>query len=317
MEELSIKILGSSSAIPLNGRNSTSQFITIASRHFLIDCGEGTQIQIRNNHIGFSRIEHILISHLHGDHFYGLVPLLTTLHLLDRHKPMHIYGPPDLQKGIYDLLALSKSVLRFEIIFHPLNMKEVETVYEDKAVKVTSFPVKHSIPCCGFYFEEKPKPRKFNKEVLSKYSIPVAEIRQIKLGADWEDESGNIIPNEELTENAPPSLSYAFCTDTAPLRKLPELLPGSPDILYHEATFTEDHKKRAKQTKHSTASQAAEIAKLIGAKHLLIGHFSVRYDDFSEFLDEAKPIFPNTYLALQNRTFTLKTPQNLLIEPKA
>ena len=212
---------------------------------------------------------------------------------------------------------LSKTKLRFEVIFHPLNMKSPDLVYEDKAVKVSSFPLKHSIPCCGFYFEEKAKPRKFIKESLEKYSIPVADIRQIKMGADWEDEDGNIIPNTELTTDGPASRSYAYCTDTAPLEKLPTLLPGKPDLLYHEATFTDQHKKRAKQTRHSTAMQAGQVAQNVQAKHLLIGHFSVRYDDFSPLLEEAKSSFANTYLALQNSTFTLKTPQKLLIERTA
>lgn len=312
--ELSVQILGSSSAIPLNGRNPTSQFVTIASRHFLVDCGEGTQIQIRRNRIGFSRIEHILISHLHGDHFYGLVPLLSTLHLLDRHKEVHIYGPPELEKGVYDLLALSHTKLRFPIIFHALNMREPAIVYEDKGIMVHSFPLKHSLPCCGFFFQEKPKPRKFIKEVLEKYSIPNAEIRQIKQGADWQDEDGNIVPNDELTTAPSPSLSYAFCTDTKPVKNLLELMPASPDLLYHEATFTEELKDRAKHTKHSTAKQAAKMAELVGTKHLIVGHFSVRYDNFDEILQEAQEVFPQTHLALEKNTFRLKSPENLLVE---
>ncbi|AEV31438.1 ribonuclease Z [Owenweeksia hongkongensis DSM 17368] len=312
--ELKVQILGSSSAIPLSGRNPTAQFVTIASRHFLVDCGEGTQIQLRRNRIGFSRIEHILISHLHGDHFYGLVPLLSTLHLLDRQKEVHIYGPPELEKGIYDLLALSHAKLRYPLVFHPLNMKEPDLVYEDKGIKVHSFPLKHSLPCCGFFFQEKPKPRKFIKEALAKYSIPNAEIRQIKQGADWEDENGNIVPNHELTTDAPASLSYAFCTDTKPIKQLRKLLPDAPDLLYHEATFSEDLKDRAKQTKHSTAKQAAEIAQLVEAKHLIIGHFSVRYDEFDELLQEAKAVFPKTHIAVEKTTFKLQSSEKLLIE---
>jgi len=314
MQGISVQVLGSSSAIPLSGRHPTSQFITIASRHFLVDCGESTQLRLRQNHIGFGRVEHILISHLHGDHFYGLVPLLTTLHLLDRYKPLHIYGPPELEKGVYDLLALSKTKLRYEIIFHPLDMKKTAVVYEDKAVLVSSFPLKHSIACCGFYFQEKPKARKFLKESLEQYAIPVAEIRQIKQGADWYDENGKRITNDELTTDAPPSLSYAYCTDTLPINGLRELMPGSPHLLYHEATFTEEFRKRAKQTKHSTALQAAEVANDVNARHLLIGHFSVRYDDFSPLLYEARAAFPNTHLALQGTTFRLTGPENLLME---
>lgn len=311
--ELSVTVLGSSSAIPLSGRNPTSQFITISNRHFLVDCGEGTQVQLRRNKIGFGRINHILISHLHGDHFYGLLPLLNTLHLLDRHKEIHIYGPSDLEGSIYHILKLSRATLRFPIRFYPLNMKERDLIYEDKAVKVHSFPVKHSLPCCGFLFEEKPRPRNFKKQVLEKYSIPVAEIRQIKQGSDWMDESGNIMPNAELTTDPLPPLSYAYCTDTAPISNLEELLQLEPDLLYHEATFTEEHAARAAKTKHSTALQAAQVAKSVEAKHLLIGHFSVRYEDLEVLVREAQSEFKDTHLALEGNTYSLKDPTKLKV----
>lgn len=309
--EISLKILGASSAIPLSGRNPTSQFLTISNRHFLIDCGEGTQVQLRRNGIGFSRINHILISHLHGDHFYGLVPLLSTLHLLDRHKELHIYGPPALEQGIYDLLKLSHATLRFSIVFHALDMKERALIYEDKAVTVHSFPLRHSLPCCGFLFTEKDRPRNIRKDALVNYNIPTAEIRQIKQGKDWTDENGVTIPNSKLTTEALKSLSYAFCTDTTPVDNLAELIGLKPDLLYHEATFTEEHSKRATQTKHSTAKQAAEMAHAVNAKNLLIGHFSVRYDDLDELLTEAKAVFPNTYLAKERLTFRLRSKQTL------
>ncbi len=309
--EIALKILGASSAIPLSGRNPTSQFLTISNRHFLIDCGEGTQVQLRRNGVGFSRINHILISHLHGDHFYGLVPLLSTLHLLDRYKEIHIYGPPALEKGIFELLTLSHSTLRFEIIFHPLDMKERALIYEDKAVTVHSFPLRHSLPCCGFLFTEKDRPRNIRKDALEKYSIPTAEIRQIKQGKDWINEKGQLISNSELTTEPLKSLSYAYCTDTSPLNNLADLIGLQPDMLYHEATFKEEHAKRAAQTKHSTARQAAEMALLVGAKNLIIGHFSVRYDDLDELLTEAKEIFPNTYLAKERLTFRLRSKEKL------
>ncbi len=313
--EISLKILGASSAIPLSGRNPTSQFLTISNRHFLIDCGEGTQVQLRRNGVGFSRINHILISHLHGDHFYGLVPLLSTLHLLDRHKEIHIYGPPALEQGIYDLLRLSHATLRFEIIFHPLDMKERALVYEDKAVTVHSFPLRHSLPCCGFLFTEKDRPRNIRKDALERYSIPTAEIRQIKQGKDWTNEKGEVVPNNELTTQPLKSLSYAFCTDTSPVANLTELIGLQPDILYHEATFTEEHAKRASQTKHSTAKQAAEMAISVGTKNLLIGHFSVRYEDLNELLNEARSTFSNTFLAREGLTFRLRSKGGLEVIP--
>lgn len=312
--EVSLKILGSSSAIPTLGRNPTSQFLTIADRHFLIDCGEGTQVQLRKYGIGFSRINHILISHLHGDHFYGLIPLLSTLHLLDRHKELHLYGPPALEEGFKNLLRLSHSTLRFPIVFHALNMKERALIYEDKAITIHSIPLKHSIDCCGFLFKEKTRPRNFKKEVLSKYSIPTSEIRKIKTGADWIDEDGNTILNKELTTPPAASLSYAYCTDTVPIEKLAQLLDTKPDLLYHEATFAEEHAKRATQTKHSTASQAAKVAKSVSASKLILGHFSVRYDDLNILLEEARTTFKNTYLAREGYHFRMRTTEKLEVE---
>lgn len=310
--DLNLRILGSSSAIPISNRNPTSQFLTIANRHFLLDCGEGTQIQLRKNKIGFGRVNHILISHLHGDHFYGLVPLLTSLHLLDRSKKMHIYGPPALEKGISDILKLSKSSLRFELEFHPLRFDKRDLIYEDEAITIHSFPLDHSLPCCGFLFQEKERPRNFRKDILEKHSIPVPDIKKIKRGADWEDENGNIIKNEDLTTEPSKPLSYAFCTDTAPVENLAELLDAEPSLLYHEATFSEQHRERAAHTKHSTAKQAASMAAKVKAKHLLLGHFSVRYEELDHLVEEAKEEFENSYLAKEDFNFTLKSENELI-----
>ncbi len=311
---LSLKILGASSAIPLMDRHTSSQFLTIANRHFLIDCGEGTQVQLRRSGIGFGRVNHILISHLHGDHIYGLMPLLSTFHLLDRFKELHVYCPEPLEQGVYDLLKLSKTTLRYKLIFHHHNPKNRTLIYEDKAVTVHSFPLKHSIDCYGFLFTEKPKPRNIKKSALEQYSIPVAEIRKIKQGADWEDENGQTVKNEDITTAGAKPLSYAYCTDTAPIDTLTELLQIKPDLLYHEATFTEKHKKRAAKTKHSTALQASLVAKSVGCTHLIIGHYSVRYNDLYELLDEAKVNFENTWLADDGKEFTLNAQLHLTEE---
>ncbi len=317
MIDLRITILGSSSAVPISSRNPTSQFLTLANRHFLIDCGEGTQVQLRRNKIGFGRISHIMISHMHGDHFYGLVPLLSSLHLLDRHKEMHLYGPPELEGAVYHLLQVSGSRVRFPLIFHVLDMKNRSLIYEDKAVTVHSIPLKHSLPCCGFVFREKAGMRKFRKEMLQKYSIPGPEIRKIKEGADWVDEKGNVVKNEDLTTDPREPVSYAFCTDTLPLADLGDLIGTPPTVLYHEATFTESHRERARQTKHSTALQAATVAGQSGAKNLLIGHFSIRYENLQELLEEALPVFPDTYLAEEGITFHLKSTHKLVAERQA
>ena len=314
--DLSLTILGSSSALPLSNRFPSSQYLTISDRHFLIDCGEGTQMQMRRNRIGFSRINHIMISHLHGDHVYGLLPLLTTMHLLDRHKDLHIYAPAELEQNISSNLKLSHSHLRFKVIFHSLNMKKPTLIYDDTRVKVTSFPLKHSLPCCGFLFEEKDRPRKLIKEKLAQYGIAGPEVKKIQQGKDWETADGKQISNHILTTDPPPPLSYAYCSDTAPVNKLAELLRTSPDLLYHEATFMDEHKARAAQTKHSTARQAGVVAKSVGAGYLLVGHFSTRYDDLEELRKEAQQEFANTYLALENWTYVLKSGKKLECEYK-
>ena len=312
MEDLELTILGSSSALPISNRHPTSQFLTISNRHFLIDCGEGTQIRLRENGIGFSRINHILISHMHGDHVYGLVPLLTSLHLLDRQKEMHIYGPPNLKETVENLLKNTGAYLKFPLVFHAFESGKKALLFEDNALEIYTFPLKHSLPCWGFLFKEKARAKNIKGELIEKLGIPYGEINDIKQGADFEDSKGTIHKNETLTTPALPALSYAFCTDTAPLQKLSTFI-SEPDILYHEATFTEEHAARAKKTKHSTAKQAAEIAKLVQAKNLLLGHFSVRYNDFAELLSEAKPIFEATQLALQGTTFLIKRKEGKLL----
>ncbi len=304
MEHLELTILGASSAIPLTNRYPSSQFLTLASRHFLIDCGEGTQVRLRANNIGFSRIDRIFISHLHGDHFFGLAPLLSTLHLLDRQKELHIYSPKGLKEAIQQQMKLQGSWLKYPVIFHNLQTDSFQNIYEDERVTVHSFPLKHSIDCFGFWFREKEKPRKMLKSAIEKYNIPPAEIRQIKNGKDWTDEDGNIIPNQELTTDPSSPLSYAYCTDTAPIDELQDYL-HAPDLLYHEATFMEEHRKRAVQTNHSTARDAAQMALNVNAKQLMIGHFSVRYHDLDPLLEEARSVFPNTLLAGEGTTYAL------------
>lgn len=312
---LELIILGCNSAIPLVDRNPTAQFLTIHSRHFLIDCGEGTQVRLREQGIGFSRINHILISHLHGDHFFGLAPLLSTLHLLDRKKEVHIYGPNGLKELINVQMKAQGSWLKFPLIFHDLDFKNKSLIFEDQKIKVHSFPLNHGIPCCGFSFEEKPLPRNIIGNKVKELSIPFAEIKKIKDGQDWVDENGRIYPNETLTSGALPSLSYAFCTDTLPLESLKEFIQ-KPRLLYHEATFSRLHEKRAQQTYHSTAEQAGEIADMVQAENLIIGHYSARYTDFDDLLKEAKSKFANTFLAKEGSKYWIshKSPSHVHVE---
>ena len=312
---ISLTILGCHSATPRTFAHPTSQYLEINNRRFLIDCGEGTQVQLRKYKIKFSAINHIFISHLHGDHFFGLTPLLSSLHLLGRNKEIHIYGPHGLKDIINLQMKAQGSWLSYPLIFHELDFTKKSQLYEDDKIIVHSFPVKHRIACCGFLFEEKALPRNIIGEKIKELSIPFLDIKGIKNGNDWEDENGKTHNNHSLTTKAPESLSYAFCTDTLPLENLQDYV-YNPSLLYHEATFTNKHKDRAKQTHHSTAEQAANIAKGIKAGNLILGHFSTRYLDYSDFLLESKPIFPKVYLAKDGTKYCIKhqNPKSLEIE---
>lgn len=299
-----LTILGSSSALPTSERYPTAQVLRVLERFFLIDCGEGTQIQIRRSKIGFGKIKNIFISHLHGDHFYGLIGLISTFNLLGLKNDLHIYAPSQLKDVIQPQLDLLKGEPAFKIIFHPLNFKHPQRIYEDKKTEVYSFPLKHSINCCGFLFREKPKEANIKKESISRYRIPVEKIREIKKGADFVTDEGRIIPHRELTIAPPPPRSYAFCSDTAFHPPVSEFIKGV-DLLYHEATFTEELRGWAEKTLHSTAADAARIARMAGAGKLIIGHFSSRYDDLTPFLEEARSVFPNTFLANDLETWSV------------
>lgn len=307
MEGIDLLILGSNSAVPLADRSPTAQWLTMASRHFLIDCGEATQIKMRQHQLGFGRLNHIFISHLHGDHVFGLLPLLTTLHLLDRQQEMHLYGPPQLEVLLRESLKLHQTRLRFPLVFHPASPAGLSLLYEDEALTVEAFPLRHSLPCFGYLFAEKEKPRHMRKEQIERYGIPIPQIKQIKRGADYQHE-GQTIANAALTEAPRDPLRYAFVTDTAPLLDLDRFLPPV-DLLYHEATFADEHAQRASETFHSTAKQAATVARKIGAQRLLLGHFSVRYRDLTPLQEEAQSIFTPSYLAEEGCRFQLHHPQ--------
>ncbi len=281
-----VTILGSSSALPTSQRNTTAQLINHAERFFLVDCGEGTQIQLRRFRIKFFRIDHVFISHLHGDHFFGLPGLLNTYNLLGRLKDLHLYGPPSLQEFINAIKHFILHHLSYKIIFHPLNFAEKALVYENKLLKVFSFPVSHKIPTCGFLFEEKKLPKNILKEAIEKYQISIQAIKAVKDGADFTLPDGKIIPNNEITVDSPCPRKYAFCTDTAYDEKIISYIKSS-NVLYHEATFLDDMEDRAGETHHSTARQAAMLAKKTGAGKLLLGHFSSRYKNFKPFVHQA------------------------------
>lgn len=300
-----LTILGSSSALPTSNRYPTAQVLNILGRFFLIDCGEGTQIQLRRQKISFSKIKRIFISHLHGDHYFGLIGLISTMNLLGVKGDLHIYSPSELKNLIQAQLDFIKGEMKVNLIFHPLNFKKPQKIFSDKKVEVFSFPVKHSISTCGFLFKELQLPANIKKEVIQEYNIPIVKIKDIKSGADFITKKGEVIPNKKLTTPPPQARSYAFCTDTAYHEPLINIIEGV-DLLYHEATFLEELRDLANKTLHSTAKDAAKIAKLSAVKKLIIGHFSARFHDASLFEKEAREIFENTFAVEEGNTYHVK-----------
>lgn len=299
-----LTILGSSSALPTSERYPTAQVVNLLGRFFLVDCGEGTQMQLRKQKIGFGKIKHILISHLHGDHFYGLIGLISSMNLLGLRITIHIYSPSELKNLLQPQLDLIKGEMNIQLVFHPLNFKKIQRIFSDRRIEVFSFPVKHSISTCGFLFREKPREANIRKDMIARHNIPIAKIREIKAGADFTGEKGEVIPNEELTVKPLPPRSYAFCTDTAYFEPLIEIVKGV-DLLYHEATFPEELGDFARKTLHSTPAEAAEIARKAGVKKLMLGHFSARYPDAALFVEEASLIFPDTIAAEDGKCYQI------------
>lgn len=291
-----VTILGCGSATPTLKHGPTSQILEHDNHYFLIDCGEGTQLQLRRFKIRFLKINHIFISHNHGDHCLGLPGLISTLHLLGRNRPLHVYAQDGLKEAVEHQLKISHSRLRFEINWHTLNPDEKKLIFENKKMVVYSFPLTHRVPCCGFLFSEKPKERNIKPEYISKYNIPVPRIRQIKLGSDYTLADGTVISNSELTYRPERPLSYAFCSDTAYQKETADYV-RDVDLLYHESTFLEKDSERAEFTFHSTASQAARVATDANVGKLILGHYSARYRDMEPFLEEAEEVFTNVELA--------------------
>lgn len=300
-----LKILGSNSATPAHNRNQTSQLLNIGNEYFLIDCGEGTQIQLIRYHTRFHKISHIFISHLHGDHYLGLMGLLLTMHLQKREQDLHILGPKGLDDIITTQLRHSGSVLNYKVHFTALQPDRHALIYESPQLTVHALPLVHRIPCTGFLFREKPKERRMNKSKLLP-EMSGEEIGRLKKGEDIYREDGSL-KYRSFDFTLPPrrSRSYAYCSDT---RFEPALLPylQDVDLLYHEATFTKEHEQRAAETYHSTAEQAATMALKANAGTLLLGHYSVRYKDLNPLLQEARAIFYNAKLAIEGETIELK-----------
>lgn len=302
---LNLTILGCHSATPRVNAYPTSQYLEINNSHFLIDCGEGTQRQMRKYKVGFSKIDHIFISHLHGDHFYGLVGLLSTYGILSREKELHVYGPKGIKEVTLLQLKISQSHAKYKIVFHELSSIKSELIFEDDKVSVSTIPLNHRVYTNGYLFKEKEKPKKLHMGNISNYEeIGRADYLNIKAGKDIILSTGGIIPNDELTLPPKKALSFAFCSDTM---FKPDIVPiiKDVDLLYHEATFLADREDLAKKTKHSTSKQAAQIAKAANAKQLVVGHYSGRYKDISLFQKEAQEIFNNTELAVPGKIFKI------------
>jgi ribonuclease Z len=303
---MKLTILGYNSAVPTVRTNPTSQLLECCNQHFLIDCGEGTQVQLRKAKVKFTRINTIFISHLHGDHVFGLIGLISSFHLLGRSESLNIYGPKGIKKLIETQLMITESSPHFDINFFELTSLNSELIYEDNELCVWTIPLNHRIYTNGFLFKEKMKPRRLNMDVIKfNPEIEVCDYHNLKLGKDFITESGDIIKNEYLTLPPQHSYSYAFCSDTKYSPNIIPLIKGV-DILYHEATFLNDLKELASKTGHTTAHQAAEIARMANVKVLILGHFSNRYTDISVFKAEADHVFSNTILPEELLTLDFK-----------
>ncbi len=302
LRRFELTTLGTGAALPARGRHPTAQLLNVHEGLYLIDCGEGTQERLRAAGVNFMRIQHAFISHLHGDHYLGLVGLISSMHLLGRKSPFHVHGPADLREVIDLQLRVSGTFLRFPLHFHPITPENGNVIHEDARVTVSTLQMKHRIPCTGFVFRERPALRNLRLDTLR--LIPHFKRTAIKQGEDLVFPDGTRHPNADLTTDPPPSRTYAYCSDTAYDPGLIPYIQGA-DLLYHEATFTKMLTARARETAHSTAEQAATLALNANVKQLMLGHFSSRYKNADELLKEALEIFSNTIVAQDGRTFQI------------
>lgn len=299
---MKLYVLGCYSATPRAFTHPTAQVLDIKNHLFLIDCGEGTQVQLRKQKVKFARIKHIFISHLHGDHFFGLPGLISTFRLLGREAPLHIYGPKGIKQAMTLMLKLGNSWTNYPLHFHELESRSSELIFEDEKVEVYTIPLDHRVYTNGFLFREKPGERRLDPEAAKEYGVETCYFRNIKQGKDVTLDDGTVIPNKKLSFDPPPVKSYAFCSDTRYNETIIPIIQGA-DWLYHESTFLEAHKDLAEPTGHSTAKQAATIAKKAGVGKLILGHYSTRYDRLDRFKKEAQVIFENTVLAEDGKEF--------------
>lgn len=295
MADFDVHILGCGSALPTVRHYPSAQIVDLRDKLYMIDCGEGAQLQMRHMHIRFNRLSHIFITHLHGDHCFGLPGLISTLGMLGRTGDLFIHGPKEVETYLQPILNSFCDKLPYKVCFHAIDPHRHDLVMEDRSLQVYSIPLKHRIPCCGYLLMEKAKEPHIVREMIDFYQVPVSFLKELKRGVDYVTPEGIVVPNARLTRPTSSPKRYAYCSDTA---FSPEIVPliKEVDLLYHEATFCESEKVRSVKTFHSTAKQAAEIARLANVKRFVIGHFSARYDDLSVLHQEAQSIYPNTIL---------------------
>ncbi len=304
MEPFNIHILGCGSALPTLKHNPSVQIVDVRGKLFMIDCGEGTQTLLRRSKICFTKVNHVFISHLHGDHCFGLIGMISTFLLLGRTSPLHVYAPEEFGPMLKAQMDMFCHAMDYQVEFHGLDTTQETVIYDDRSLSVTTIPLDHRVPCCGFLFREKPTQNHIRREMIDMYGIPVSQINNIKAGQDWVTEDGEVIPNERLVIPAAPPRSYAYCSDT---RYMPTLHEKVKDVtvLYHESTYASDMEKNAAKYFHSTARDAATVARDANVGQLILGHFSARYDDETVLLNEALEVFPRCVLADERKVFTL------------
>ena len=304
MEPFKIHILGCGSALPTLQHYSSSQVVELRGKQFMIDCGEGTQMQLRRSRIRFTKLSAVFISHLHGDHCFGLIGMISTFGLLGRTAKLDVYAPAALEAMLNEQMRLFCHGLDYDVVFHVVDTTRQKVIFEDRSLTVESIPLEHRVPCCGFLFREKPTMPHIKRDMIDFYQIPVSQINNIKGGADWVTSDGEVIPNSRLVEPAEPARSYAYCSDTRYIPTLHERVKGVT-ALYHESTYGEDNMQHAEKYYHSTARQAAMVARDAQVDKLLLGHYSSRYEDENVLLAEAKKVFNNSFLCDEQMIFEL------------
>lgn len=304
MEPFKIHILGCGSALPTLHHYASAQVVEMRGKQFMIDCGEGTQMQLRRSRIRFTKLSAVFITHLHGDHCFGLIGMISTFGLLGRTAKLDVYAPKELEHMLQEQMRMFCHNFDYEVAFHAVDTCKQQVVYEDRSLTVESIPLEHRMPCCGYLFKEKATLPHIRRDMIDFYQIPVSQINNIKAGSDWITAEGETVPNSKLVEAADQPRSYAYCSDTRYIPTLHERIRGVT-ALYHESTYGEDNLLMAEKYYHSTARQAALVARDAGAGKLLLGHYSSRYEDENVLLNEAKQVFENSFLCDEQMVFEL------------